>query len=568
MVLLVLLGRLRSGVERWGGAFEMAVEWTLARESQFESLRSLLVECDRDGARAAVVTGVTGTGKTVFVERFAGCAASAGVLVLTSAGSWGGQGRALGVLQQLLAEHVDGGRIDVNRPSGEWSLSMECAFSTLINLASSRTVLLVIDDAHLSDTVSLFCVIYFFCKMSSLPIMILLAGSAELATAGQGVIPVGRGRHVALEPFSELEVRELADMRLGRGSGAAFARACHAASGGNPRLVDALLSDRRHLRHPDGVGLGEGFASAMHRYLDSAPSVLREVIAAAAVMGADATPSLISDATRIDAARVASSLRALKESGILTDTGFRHAGVRELILSQMDKWDRVRLHRRAVDYLWRSGGAKEVVKHHIGAISRLCDESLRSVLERCDCHVVDTADVDLALRCLDCAMYAGSSQEWVHVTDRPAPEPETAAHARDRRRRLSPVPAGHLGSGGEGSAVTVDKAPGRSGLLALEPRAGPGGGRWPERVGGPGPDAAIAKLSGAESRVAFLAARGHTNKAISVILSVTVSTVEQHLTRVYRKLNIQDRRELCLISEWPTSAIPVQRPALRGEKKS
>jgi len=36
-----------------------------------------------------------------------------------------------------------------------------------------RPVLLVIDDAHLSDTVSLFCVAYFLCTMTSLPIMIL-----------------------------------------------------------------------------------------------------------------------------------------------------------------------------------------------------------------------------------------------------------------------------------------------------------------------------------------------------------------------------------------------------------
>jgi DNA-binding CsgD family transcriptional regulator len=51
-------------------------------------------------------------------------------------------------------------------------------------------------------------------------------------------------------------------------------------------------------------------------------------------------------------------------------------------------------------------------------------------------------------------------------------------------------------------------------------------------------------LSGAEWRVAQLAARGHTNREISAKLHVTVSTVEQHLTRIYRKLNIVGRVDL------------------------
>ncbi|WP_348652181.1 AAA family ATPase [Streptomyces sp. 71268] len=53
-----------------------------------------------------------------------------------------------------------------------------------------------------------------------------------------------------------------------------------------------------------------------------------------------------------------------------------------------------------------------------------------------------------------------------------------------------------------------------------------------------------AKLSDSEKRVAVLAAYGYTNREIALKLYVTVSTVEQHLTRVYRKLNITRRQEL------------------------
>jgi DNA-binding CsgD family transcriptional regulator len=51
-------------------------------------------------------------------------------------------------------------------------------------------------------------------------------------------------------------------------------------------------------------------------------------------------------------------------------------------------------------------------------------------------------------------------------------------------------------------------------------------------------------LSDAETRVTSLAAQGYTNREISSKLFITVSTVEQHLTRAYRKLNITHRREL------------------------
>lgn len=56
-------------------------------------------------------------------------------------------------------------------------------------------------------------------------------------------------------------------------------------------------------------------------------------------------------------------------------------------------------------------------------------------------------------------------------------------------------------------------------------------------------------VSEAERRVAELAALGHTNREIGQMLYITVSTVEQHLTRVYRKLGITRRTDLLAVYE-------------------
>ncbi|WP_284746758.1 helix-turn-helix transcriptional regulator [Amycolatopsis sp. RTGN1] len=62
----------------------------------------------------------------------------------------------------------------------------------------------------------------------------------------------------------------------------------------------------------------------------------------------------------------------------------------------------------------------------------------------------------------------------------------------------------------------------------------------PEPVASP----SASVLSEAELRVAELAVEGRTNRQIAETLYITVSTVEQHLTRVYRKLGVAGRAAL------------------------
>jgi DNA-binding CsgD family transcriptional regulator len=97
-----------------------------------------------------------------------------------------------------------------------------------------------------------------------------------------------------------------------------------------------------------------------------------------------------------------------------------------------------------------------------------------------------------------------------------------------------------------------DRGAARAKLLLADRLARRGGNvRWSRRIRPvlenlPAPGA-TAPLTRQETRVARLAAAGHTNRQIAEKLSLTLRTVEFHLSGVYRKLGISGRRELSAV---------------------
>ena len=107
-----------------------------------------------------------------------------------------------------------------------------------------------------------------------------------------------------------------------------------------------------------------------------------------------------------------------------------------------------------------------------------------------------------------------------------------AAHRRKGQRAaaVEPLNAGMDLAHRCGATALAERA--RSELLACGSR--------PRRLARTGRDA----LTAGERRVALLAADGLTNRAIAQALFLTTATVETHLRRVFRKLNIGARTEL------------------------
>jgi ATP/maltotriose-dependent transcriptional regulator MalT len=77
------------------------------------------------------------------------------------------------------------------------------------------------------------------------------------------------------------------------------------------------------------------------------------------------------------------------------------------------------------------------------------------------------------------------------------------------------------------------------------------------------PGRAAGELTRAEQRVAALVAQGLRNREIAPALFMSVATVEAHLTRIYRKLDIRSRSELArLVAE---GRVPVIGPEAPGQ---
>lgn len=74
--------------------------------------------------------------------------------------------------------------------------------------------------------------------------------------------------------------------------------------------------------------------------------------------------------------------------------------------------------------------------------------------------------------------------------------------------------------------------------------------RTAEMIGStePEPAAVINSLSRAELRVALLVGRGNTNREVADELFLGPRTVDSHLQRIYRKLELRSRTELALMA--------------------
>jgi DNA-binding CsgD family transcriptional regulator len=460
------------------------------------ALETVLAMCAAGRSGTVVIEGAAGCGKSRLLDAVAAQAGAAGALVLRAAATEEGLLTPLGVLRQAVAgaPAFALARIGAeHRALREEAVREFCA--QLCALAVEGPVVLCVDDVQYADPQSLRYLDHI--ARYARPAAVLLVVTLCPQTRERHPVAVAeltrrpQVRRIALGLLSPREVAEAVEGRSAR----SVEELCRL-SGGNPLLLRALLEEEEQAGGASGavVFAGDGpFAGAVAACLARCGPAAVASARAVAVLGAGAGEAVL--ARMLGTGMPGPGLAALRACGLLTGLRFGHPAVRDVVLALTAPRTRAGLHRRAALALREAQApAAAVAGHFLAPVA----EGIRRPVRPGDLEVLrDVAEELLAQRRPE---EAGRILGLAHDV---CPDAVARAAVELRLAEIELWP-------GSAAAVVVEREP----------------------------------LTAPEQRVAALAARGLTNREIAAGLLLSVSTVQQRLTRIYRKLRIQGRAEL------------------------
>ncbi len=592
----------------------------VGRDPELAVLTAAVTAAVAGRGSVVLVEGAPGIGKTTLLRAACTAAAEPGGQVLTARGLALEGGFSYGIVRQLIEP------VRAAAGPGEWDGLLEGAsglaarvfdgaeagpveddvphavmhglYWLVANLAARSPLVIAVDDAHWADEPSLRWLAHLGARIEGLPVALLLAvrsGPGEPAVLEElRACPAGTSLRV--EPLAARATAALVRLRLGGQADDQLCRACHASTGGNPFLLEALATALRGpgdgdlLARVDSLG-PEPVARAALRRVSQLGDGAAPLTRALAVLGGAAP---LRDAAALAgqdvpaAARLADLLRAADVLAPGSVLEFAHPIVRTAVYESIPPGERALAHAEAARLLERGGTDPERLALHLLRSEPAGDARVVAVL----CAAAAAAAgrgapgpaADYLRRALD---------EPPAPPDRPAilldlglalareRSPDAPAALRDAVTRAVTAPehgtaallaARVLGIWGDHGTAAVICAEALAGLGGHLRRTGrPGEARGPlrraldlaERCGAAplaeaarqellatgarprrtaltGPDA----LTSAERRVAELAAAGSSNRQIAQHLFITLPTVETHLRHAFRKLGITSRAGL------------------------
>jgi DNA-binding CsgD family transcriptional regulator len=549
----------------------------------------LYERCARDSDnRLGIVVAPPGCGKTEVLGRFARTAAAEGAVVLRAAGERVEQGVPFAVMEQLAESVADAGTRDalhaalaeladttaqttnaqlypLDGPTRNVPLGRMCRL--LAGLTLHDQLVIVIDDVHYADRPSLELLVRIGRRLPGIRLAVVVAVVPELVPAYPDLsVYLHNLSHdrICLPRLDCDEIRERA----------AAADGDHPAltlSGGNPALVAALIADHEQGARP----CGENFNATISAWVRSQEQLLVDIASLLAMVEC----GQVATALGVDRDTVDRALRLLEDTGLAGENGHMHAAVRTALLRALAPEHHTRLRLAAAEAVRPMGD--DAVAAELTAAGSAPMDWMFAALWRATNAAIARDQLDAAIRYDQPALLdwrTGAARTLLHL----GRIEEAAALVREVLDWPVEQPAGVRGLALHILATTLEPSKqlplldesirllqSESGnrldlqqalldlgrinqLFGKSSRA-----RQPtERVGNEfvsipasptqiaGPMNAPERLTEAERRVASLAAKGYSNSAIAHTLFITVSTVEQHLTKVYRKLNISKRKEL------------------------
>jgi DNA-binding CsgD family transcriptional regulator len=265
-------------------------------------------------------------------------------------------------LRELIGVLRDGGRDPMERA--------RTALELLRTLAGAGPALLVVDDLHLADPESL-AVFEQLDEAVAGPLLLLGTYRPEELTRRHPLAEVlerldrRRGvTHLRLERLTPADTARFLTAVYGHPPASRVVTALHHRTGGNPFFLEELLkaadtgaeTGTAALDQIHTMPLPWNLAEALRSQLDGLAPDRRQVVEAAAVLGARVPFDLLATVTGLDEPALIAALRELVDRGLLLEAeddqfGFRHTLTREAVAGELLGRQRRRLHEAALEAL-------------------------------------------------------------------------------------------------------------------------------------------------------------------------------------------------------------------------
>ncbi|MGC7094845.1 AAA family ATPase [Amycolatopsis lurida] len=297
------------------------------------------------GGRPGILnlSGPAGSGKTALLTAATAEAGARGFRVLTARSAKLEREFVFGVVRQLLEstvfeapaadrERLLGGpaafAVEVleSGPSAT-AVDLHSTFHSLWHLsrflAEGSPLLLVIDDVHFADSLSIQWLDYVSRRLSGQRIGILTAGTAEPGPFGKAPGVIG-ARQLEVGGLDADAITEIVTDTLGENVSPEFVRICHTVTAGNPALLEGLLRSCHGARgerlDPSRFGPRELATTVYHRLEQEDTALVALAQAIAALEGTDTDLELAAAVAGLPASATFWAARRLREMSLLTDS--------------------------------------------------------------------------------------------------------------------------------------------------------------------------------------------------------------------------------------------------------
>jgi DNA-binding SARP family transcriptional activator len=357
----------------------------VGRRAELSTLVTRLTAAAAGTGSVVLVGGEAGIGKTRLAEETAAAATDLGLRVAWSRCADEAAAPALWPWTQVLralgsdvgTRPVPGsGDTDARRTE-----LFEQIAGALAGAAGAGPLLVVLDDLHGADPLSLHLLRFLVGRIRSSPVVVLATLRESAAERTDALVhtlaDLARERAVtrlALDGLHDTEVGELlADRGLPDRS---LAGELRRRTEGNPfflvELIELLRSERRLDTRPGSADIPASVRDVIERRLGRLPADTRALLTLAAVVGREFPLDVLEAAADIPAEQVDALLEAAVITGVVAEEGegwvwrFSHELVRETIVGGLTRSQRARLHRqiaRALEAL--PGDARlDALAHH------------------------------------------------------------------------------------------------------------------------------------------------------------------------------------------------------------